>query len=149
MESLKTNNKIDMFNIHMLTIPGFNVTNYESQSKFVVWNIEFVFSIFDPFYRSTLFTDKPSDSTLLTNFDISFTPPFLKGGLHTMINAKILFWCQIKEEDQGIKMRPLQRICLYLNFKNAIQSLFFKKNVTPPPYCGTTIKRMAFYDTAL
>ena len=90
MENFKTNNKIDMFNMYMLIIAGFNVTNYESQSKFVVRKFGILSLFFQflihPFYKSTLFTDKPSESdpTHLTNFDISFTPPFLKGGLHTV-----------------------------------------------------------------
>ena len=65
----------------MYVIPGFNVTNYESQSSFLVRNIKFVFQNLHihPFYFwSTLSTDPPF---LLT---ISFTLPPLKGGLHTV-----------------------------------------------------------------
>ena len=82
----------------MFVIPGFNFTNYESQSNFVVQNINFVFQNFTnppflflihPFYASTLFTDKPSDPTSFYEFEISFTPPFLKSGLHAVDNLTL------------------------------------------------------------
>ena len=80
---------------YMYVIPGFNFTNYESQS--ILWygiltlffkftNPPFLFLI-HPFYGSTLFIDKPSDPTLFYKFEISFTPPCLKDGLHTVWNC--------------------------------------------------------------
>ena len=77
---LKKNDKVSMF--YMYVIPGFNITNYESYSNFVVY------------FQSTLFTDPPflltnlNDPTLSLKFEISFTPLFLEGGLHTVSRVR-------------------------------------------------------------
>ena len=81
MESLNNDNKVDMFYMYVI-IPGFNITNYESQSNFVVQNIKFVFQNLQthPFQfwstrlQSTLFADKPSDPTLFIKMWNFFYP---------------------------------------------------------------------------
>ena len=83
MESLKNSNGMDMF--YMYVIPGFSITN-ESQSNFVVQNIKFVFQNLEthPFLQIHPFYWQNFWPNPFYKFEISFTPPFLKGGFHTV-----------------------------------------------------------------
>ena len=74
MENLKNNNEIDM--LYTYVIPGFNITNYESQSNFVVQNIKFVSSKFtNPPFLFLIHTYYSYPPCLLTNL---LTQPFFK-----------------------------------------------------------------------